>query len=115
MSEPNKTRTIPLHIADQAVAACEAEIQKLKEENARLNYQVSNLMLQVNSPHPAVMRWSLACKERDAFDKKLREAEAKIERLLEAGNEMAEHVGREWAPSWVVQDWNAAKEGKPSA
>lgn len=27
---------IPLHIADQAVAACEAEIQKLREENARL-------------------------------------------------------------------------------
>lgn len=29
-------RTIPLHIADMAVAACEAEIQKLREENARL-------------------------------------------------------------------------------
>lgn len=106
-NEPNKARTIPLHIADQAVAACEAEIQKLKEENARLNYQVSNLMLQVNSPHPAVMRWSLACKERD-------DLKAKIERLLEAGDEMTKHVGREWAPSWVVEDWNDAKEGKPS-
>ena len=96
-NEPNKTRTIPLHIADQAVAACEAEIQKLKEENARLKDKS-------------------ACQTEclDAFDKKLREAEAKIERLLEAGNEMAEHVGREWAPSWVVQDWTAAKEGKPS-
>ena len=29
-------RTIPLRIADLAVAACEAEIQKLREENARL-------------------------------------------------------------------------------
>ncbi len=29
-------RTIPLRLADQAVAACEAEIQKLREENARL-------------------------------------------------------------------------------
>ena len=27
---------IPIHIADAAVAACEAEIQKLREENARL-------------------------------------------------------------------------------
>jgi len=27
---------IPLRIADQAVAACEAEIQKLRKENARL-------------------------------------------------------------------------------
>ena len=30
------SKMIPLHIADQAVAACEAEIQKLREENARL-------------------------------------------------------------------------------
>ena len=30
-------KMIPLHIADQAVAACEAEIQKLKEENYQLN------------------------------------------------------------------------------
>jgi len=30
------TRMIPLHVADQAVAACEAEIQKLKAENDRL-------------------------------------------------------------------------------
>ena len=29
-------RTIPLRVADMAVAACEAEIQKLREENARL-------------------------------------------------------------------------------
>lgn len=43
MSEANKTRTIPLHIADQAVAACEAEIQKLKEENARLKAEVERL------------------------------------------------------------------------
>jgi len=30
------SKMIPLHIADQAVAACEAEIQKLRKENARL-------------------------------------------------------------------------------
>ena len=36
MSDIDRKRMIPLHIADQAVAACEAEIQKLREENARL-------------------------------------------------------------------------------
>ena len=30
------SKMIPLHIADQAVASCEAEIQKLREEVARL-------------------------------------------------------------------------------
>lgn len=42
-NEPNKSKTIPLHIADQAVAACEAEIQKLREENARLKAEVERL------------------------------------------------------------------------
>lgn len=37
------SKMIPLHIADQAVAACEAEIQKLREENARLKQQVERL------------------------------------------------------------------------
>jgi hypothetical protein len=36
MSDIDRTRMIPLHIADQAVAACDAEIAKLREENERL-------------------------------------------------------------------------------
>jgi hypothetical protein len=36
MSDIDRTRMIPLHIADQAVAACDAEIAKLRKENARL-------------------------------------------------------------------------------
>ena len=32
MSDINPSRMIPLHIADQAVANCEAEITKLREE-----------------------------------------------------------------------------------
>ena len=140
-NEPNKARTIPLHIADQAVAACEAEIQKLKEENARLNYQVSNLMLQVNSPHPAVMRWSLACKERDDLkaeverltqntdklckhgDLEIERLKAEVERLRKAGDDLGWAVHRLKERFWdadeeankAVQAWNAAKEGKPSA
>jgi len=36
-------KMIPLHVADQAVAACEAEIQKLREENAALKAEVERL------------------------------------------------------------------------
>jgi len=36
-------KMIPLHVADQAVAACEAEIQKLRAENARLKAEVERL------------------------------------------------------------------------
>jgi hypothetical protein len=37
-------RMIPLHIADQAVANCESEIQKLRDENARLRKAGDTLM-----------------------------------------------------------------------
>ena len=43
MSDIDRTRMIPLHIADQAVAACDAEIAKLREENASLKAQVERL------------------------------------------------------------------------
>jgi L-ascorbate metabolism protein UlaG (beta-lactamase superfamily) len=36
MSDINPKRMIPLHVADQAVAACEKEIAALKAEVARL-------------------------------------------------------------------------------
>jgi len=44
--EIDKSRTIPLYIADQAVAACDAEIAKLREENARLKAEVEELRLE---------------------------------------------------------------------
>ena len=43
MSDIDRTRMIPLHIADQAVAACDAEIAKLREENARLKAEAERL------------------------------------------------------------------------
>jgi septal ring factor EnvC (AmiA/AmiB activator) len=46
MSDIDRTRMIPLHIADQAVAACDAEIAKLREENARLKAEVERLTLE---------------------------------------------------------------------
>ena len=45
MNEQNKGRMIPLHIADMAVAVCNAEITKLLEENARLKAQVETLQI----------------------------------------------------------------------
>ena len=44
------SKMIPLHIADQAVAACEAEIQKLREEVERLKASVR---------HQKAMLWAL--------------------------------------------------------
>lgn len=37
MSDINRSRMIPLHIADQAVANCEAEITKLREQLYQMN------------------------------------------------------------------------------
>ena len=173
-NEPNKTRTIPLHIADQAVAACEAEIQKLKEENARirklfaeterlmlldgeyealkagtyarLTAEVEKLETEVasigseymaatrhyNSLHNDLNAENARLKEKsecqaeclEAFDKKLRQAEAEVERLRKAGDDMAssiqfnEEMEKDYdGPTIVhpsVERWNEAKEGKQS-
>lgn len=55
---------IPLHIADAAVAACEAEIQKLREENFRLikagDKMAAALNGEFNHELPCVQDWSLA-------------------------------------------------------
>jgi cell division protein FtsB len=48
MSDIDRTRMIPLHIADQAVAACDAEIAKLRDENARLKAEVERLEKQTD-------------------------------------------------------------------
>lgn len=37
MSDINRSRMIPLHIADQAVANCEAEITRLREQLYQMN------------------------------------------------------------------------------
>jgi hypothetical protein len=43
MSDINPSRMIPLHIADQAVAACDAEIASLKAEVQRLKHRSEGL------------------------------------------------------------------------
>jgi hypothetical protein len=102
------SRMIPLHIADQAVAACDAEIAKLRDENARLKTEVEHLMVFCNCtliPN--------------------KELQAQVERLTKAGDAMAsqiqffEELDKDYdGPTIVhavVQDWRAAKEGKPRA
>ena len=99
MSDIDRTRMIPLHIADQAVAACDAEIAKLRDENARLKTEVEHLMVFCNCtliPN--------------------KELQAKVERLTEAGDAMAEEFSFIGSPDGgfnSIERWLAAKEGKP--
>jgi hypothetical protein len=103
MSDIDRTRMIPLHIADQAVAACDAEIAKLRDENARLKTEVEHLMVFCNCtliPN--------------------KELQAKVERLTKAGDAMAElmFIDKDYIGSpkqEAVVEWckaTDAKEGK---
>jgi chromosome segregation ATPase len=99
---------IPLHIADQAVAACDAEIAKLRDEVQRLERTEEYLQNTLN-------RYALD-------DMRL---QAHIERLTKAGdafyeseigyygeqiiNDPKHHSGQ------MCRDWNAAKETPPHA
>ena len=49
------SQMIPLHIADQAVAACNAEIQKLQEENAMLRGEVERWKARYNGTAEAAL------------------------------------------------------------
>ena len=80
------------------------QIGGLQEENSRLKADVNELADGLK----------LASEVGIKIADEVTRLKAEVERLREAGDEMAEHVGREWAPSWVIQDWKAAKEGKQS-
>ena len=107
---------IPLHIADQAVAACDAEIQKLREENARLKAEVERLTADL----PKMVAWGRGLEH----DKRLLQEDyarlrAEVERLTEAGDDLAMMVGhievKGDAHRMMLEfsnEWNAAKEGK---
>jgi len=66
MSDINRSRMIPLHVCDQAVAACEAEIQKLREENARLKEEGEHLRGIIHGEYPIGMAKDLT-KDWDAL------------------------------------------------
>jgi hypothetical protein len=105
MSDIDRTRMIPLHIADQAVAACDAEIAKLRDENARLRSFCTRTII------PNI-----------DLEKENARLKAEVERLTKAGDAMANNI-----PYYADVDisaetlreftdkWNAAKEGKPHA
>jgi hypothetical protein len=69
MSDIDRKRMIPLHIADQAVAACDAEIAKLREENARLKADNDRLKEAIADSYKAV----------DEMEKRFKELEAEFE------------------------------------
>ena len=108
-----RRRMIPLHIADQAVAACEAEITKLREENARL--KAENARLKTEVEHLMVF-----CNCTLIPNKEL---QARVERLTKAGDYMSSILQDNYndVPDdpLIIRDgirrWNAAKEGKPHA
>jgi hypothetical protein len=89
MSDIDRTRMIPLHIADQAVAACDAEIAKLREEVERLDTLCKQLMAQHSD---------ISCENII---------------LREAGDAMADTLEREGFYG-AINCWNKAKEGKQS-
>jgi hypothetical protein len=95
MSDIDRTRMIPLHIADQAVAACDAEIAKLRAEVQRLDTLCKQLMAQHSD---------ISCENI---------------MLRKAGDAMAEDLLKEFGRKEMLkyqpyQDWLAAKEGKQS-
>jgi hypothetical protein len=51
-----KERMIPLRLADQAVAACEAELQKLRAENAALKKALSDHANSIHSEFKACLK-----------------------------------------------------------
>jgi N-acetylglucosamine kinase-like BadF-type ATPase len=101
---------IPLRIADQAVAACNAEIVKLQEDNARLKRQVEELKQQ---PDPLTAYLYAAELSKD----NVRRLKAFAERLIKAGDAMASDLLSEFGHKEMLkyqpyQKWIAAKEGK---
>ena len=113
MSDIDRTRMIPLHIADQAVAACDAEIAKLREENARLKADVNELADGLK----------LACEAGIKMADEVTRLKAEVERLTKAGDAMrigheAQLNGYPYPAKMIdksLDGWNAAKEGKGHA
>jgi hypothetical protein len=104
--EIDKSRTIPLYIADQAIAAADAEIQKLREQIERMERTEERL-------HNTLNRYALD-------DMRL---QAHVERLTKAGDAMAKlmFIDKDYIGSpkqEAVVEWCKAtetKENRPHA
>ena len=94
-----------LKAGDDYIEKLEVRNAELVSENARLKAEVERLRL-------------------SAFDKKVAieagcyarvNLESKVERLIKAGDGMADAINGDYNHSLpCVEDWQAAKEGKPS-
>ena len=101
MSDIDRTRMIPLHIADQAVAACDAEIAKLREENARLKAEVEAVRQEYSDAT-------------NHYNRLHNDLQAEVERLTKAGDGLCASAYL-WKTDPAVLRWNAAKENPPHA
>ena len=79
-------------------------INELEAENARLKAEVEHLMVFCNCT-------LIPNKELQTENARLM---AEVERLREAGDAMADEVNGRYFGKQLINDWNAAKEGKPS-
>ena len=115
----------------------QAKIKGLQEENASLKAEVEQIRKNVDEhltpipEHTTVMEverfctaWSLMSNSLDAQWKRIEQLKAENKRLRKAGDAMAAHILKieeevyEVTPCggyYVIDEWNAAKEGKPSA
>ena len=101
-------RMIPLRLADQAVAACEAELQKLRAENARFKAEVANLNEVISD-----LRIS-AEDDLDSIETARTEniaLKAEVESLTKAGDAMGEEMIKLNHPHASIYLWCKAKEG----
>ena len=96
MSEINHQTMIPLHIADQAVEACNKEIAQLKAEVARL--RAASFVTAV-----PVEQYERVVKAGDAMASS-----------IQFNEEMAQDYNGQTIVHQSVQRWEAAKEGKQS-
>ena len=124
MTTPTQ-KMIPLHIADQAVAACDAEIQMLRAEVERLAgdcHENSTMGIERDFLRAEVERLTQAAQGSVKYVDstmahtrgKMKENEliAQVERLTKAGNQMADDLRGEFGDYGSIGLWHAAKEGK---
>ena len=106
MSDFYEGRMIPLKIADMAIINCNKEIEKLQIENDRLKALTAEMDKTINISQAGC-----------------RLLKAEVERLTNAGDELHAFLINYIVDSRISSaylnklddDWNAAKEGKPSA
>ena len=120
MSDINRSRMIPLHVCDQAVAACNREIDKLQEENSGLRAAVES---HERVDNLTIARLKAEVERLTAFTTRTiipnEELQAQVDRLTKAGDAMLsewasgdEKDAKNFLKALVI--WNAAKEGKQS-